>query len=158
MRVRRVPVMIVVAIPAVFAGDARAQEPALRMDTPSLSVTRDGLTAQATVGSFCAGWCVDTSYPLPIRGRLPVRPGGRVLLTTSVAARELDAQLVRVRGRRFKELARLTVRQRSPHRWVATLPARLRGANRVDVFIRWRNNTDGDGDASFQAGIRTGCR
>jgi hypothetical protein len=105
------------------------------------------------------GFCVDTVYPLPVNGRLPVRARGRVVLETSVEASELTAGLTRVRGSRVEPIGgHLGVRRLSANRWAVTLPTRLRNANVLDVFLRWNNPHDGRGDASFSGGIRQTCR
>jgi hypothetical protein len=138
------------------------------IDGPTLSMSRAGLTAQATPGSMCTqpppseasspGVCIDAAYPLPVHGRLPVRPRGRVVLESSVRASKLDVQLTRVRGRSAKPVGRrLTVRRLSAKRWAVTLPPRLRNARVLDVFIRWNNPHDGRGDASFWGGISQTC-
>jgi hypothetical protein len=113
------------------------------------AVERDELT----------GICVDTGYPLPVYGRLPVRAGGPVVLESSVEASDLNAHLTRVRGGRFTPVGgRLTIRRLSAKRWAVTLPARLHCASVLDVLLRWNNPRDGRSDANFWGGIRQGCR
>jgi hypothetical protein len=138
------------------------------VEGPTLSLSRAGLTAQATAGSMCRqpppgeagpGLCVDAAYPLAVRGRLPVRPRGRVVLETSVDASKLHARLMRVRGRAVERVGgRLEVRRLSGRRWAVTLPGQLGDADVLDVFLRWENPRDGHGDASFWGGIRRACR
>ena len=164
MRIRPIAALVVLSVPAVFASAVSGQAPSETgsVDGPTLSMSRAGLTAQATPGSMCIqppGVCVDTAYPLTVHGRLPIRPRGRVVLEPSVEASELVAGLRRVRGSRVDPVGtRLTVRRLSARRWAVTLPKRLRNANVLDVFLRWDNPHDGRGDASFWGGIRRTCR
>jgi hypothetical protein len=152
-------VLMGLAVPAAFATGVSGQA---TIEGPTLSLARAGLTAQATLGSFCVdrpGFCADAAYPLPVRGRLPVRPGGRVVLETSVEASELSVRLLRVPARRTTPVGRqLTVRRLAPKRWAVTLPERLRDATVLDVFLLWDNPRDGSGDASFWGGVRQLCR
>ena len=134
-------------------------------DRPTLSIKRAGLFVRATLGSFCtspsagAGLCADSAYPLRVRGRLPVRPGGRVVLKPSVEARSVVARLMRVDGRDFEPVGRkLAVRRLSARRWAVELRRDLGGANVLDVSLRWQNPRDGAGDANFWGGIRRSCR
>ena len=160
-----------VALSGVFATGVSAADAGLatQADLPTLSINRAGLSARATLGSFCVtppatdetgtGLCADSRYPLRVRGRLPVRPGGRVVLKSSVRARVVVARLVRVDGAEFETVGRrLAVRRISPRRWAVRLRNDLGGANVLDVSMRWRNPRDGRGDASFWGGIRRSCR
>jgi hypothetical protein len=159
MRIWPVAVLMGLAVPVVLASGVSGQA---TIEGPTLSITRAGLTAEASPGSFCVdppGFCADAAYPLPVRGRLPVRPGGRVVLEPSVDASKLSVRLLRVPARRIMPVGRqLTVRRLAPKRWAVTLPRRLRDATVLDVFMRWDNPRDGSGDASFWGGIRQLCR
>jgi hypothetical protein len=171
MRIWPIAAFIGLAVPAAFASGVSGQAPSEigPVNGPTLSMSRAGLTAQATPGSMCTqppssdvsspGVCVDTAYPRRVHGRLPVRPRGRVVLESSVEASELHAQLTRVRGSSVTPVGgHLTVRRLSAKRWTVTLPTGLRNASRLDVLLRWNNPHDGRGDASFSGGIRQTCQ
>jgi hypothetical protein len=171
MRIWPVATFVGLAVPAAFAGGVSGRAPGEigPVNGPTLSMSRAGLTAEATPGSMCTqppssemsspGICVDTGYPLPVYGRLPVRAGGPVVLESSVEASDLNAHLTRVRGGRFTPVGgRLTIRRLSAKRWAVTLPARLHCASVLDVLLRWNNPRDGRGDANFWGGIRQGRR
>jgi hypothetical protein len=158
------------AAPAVLASGVLGLASHRRAETgaPELWISRAGLTERATTGSYCmerstgggdsTGACADAGYPLPTRGRLPVRPGTRVILRTSVQAGTVHAVLVRVDGSRFEQVGRhLHVRRLSARRWAVELPARLRSASVLDVSLRWDNAQDGRGDADFWGGFRQDC-
>lgn len=115
-----------------------------------------GLYVRATLGTYCwererSGICADAAYPLKVRGRLPVRPRGRVALRFADHARHVRVSLTRVRDREAKSLDWRTRARRpteNPHRWRFRLPRKLRGANRLDISARYPN-----GDGHFSAGI-----
>jgi hypothetical protein len=70
----------------------------------------------------------------------------------------VEAHLVRPTGTILDRVGRkLSVRRISAHRWAVELPARLRGAHVLDVFLRWDNARDGKGDADFWGAIREAC-
>lgn len=159
------------AIPAVFATGVLGDSPhrSAAIDGGSLTIGRAGLFEHATRGSFCTqspspdggttGRCADSGYPLPTHGRLPVRPGARVVVRPSVVASELEARLLRVQGSSFPPpTRRLHVQRLSSRKWAVELPERLGGGNVLDVSLRWNNAHDGRGDADFWGAIRSGCR
>lgn len=115
-----------------------------------------GLWTKAALGSYCwtrdrAGVCSDQVAPRRVRGELPVRPRGRVGLIVADHAERVDVSLHRVAGRGVKSIRwkrRAHRPSANPHRWRVRLPAKLRGANRIDVYARYPG-----GDAHFVAGI-----
>ena len=117
-------------------------------DRPGLSVSHAGLTARASLGSFCAdGLCADALHPPQPKGRLPVRSRARLTLRFTRDATTVEAALGR-RGTRVLSVQKVTARK-----WKVRLPRRLHGARIVDVFA-----SGDDWDGSFWAGIRAGCR
>lgn len=116
-----------------------------------------GLWTKGALGAYCwtrdgAGVCADRVYPDRVPGRLPVRPGGRVALIVPDHARGVSVSLTRVRSDKGRSIGWRTKAHRptgNPHRWRLRLPARLRDADRIDVFARYA----GGGDAFFSAGI-----
>jgi hypothetical protein len=170
MDVRPWAALIGLAVSGAFAAGVPGADAggSAQIDSPTLSIRHAGLVARATTGSFCSippagagatpGICADSAYPLRVRGRLPVRPGGRAILRFSVEPDAVVAHLVRVDGRDFEVLGRkLAVRRLSARRWAVRLRRDLAGANVLDVSIRWRNPRDGQGDANFWGGIRRVC-
>jgi hypothetical protein len=169
MRIRAMAALVGLAAPAALASGVWAGAPGeeIRIDGPTLAISRAGLTANAARGSFCAsppagtvapGICVDGRYPLSVRGRLPVRPGGRVVLRFDVDVNELQVRLGDVDGATFERIGGpLTVKRLGRLRWAVKLPQRLGTARLLDVFVRWNNSEDGRGDASFWGGIRQEC-
>jgi hypothetical protein len=144
----------VVAIAAVVLGPAGAHPPG---EQPKrIWVESGGLYVRPALGAYCwmhdrVGVCADRVYPREVRGKLPVRPRGAVGLIVPDHARSVSAWLTRVRGGEPERLRWKTTARRptaNPHRWRLRLPARLRGADRLDVFVRYSG-----GDASFSAGI-----
>ena len=117
-------------------------------------VGRGGETVRATLGSYCIAddgpmVCADAAYPLEVRGRLDVSPPKLVVLRThDTQIKRLTARLLRVKGDEIEDLGRIDVERAYSHvaRWRADIPRRLRGANRIDLFIRYAN---GIGDANF---------
>lgn len=97
----------------------------------------------------------------PPRERLTVRPGDRVLLRFQDNPRiEDDVRSVRVSVARAhaEGLTTLaTVRPRrvsgTANRWQFRMPARLRGANALDMRARFRG-PQGDGSSDYLAGLR----
>lgn len=140
---------------AIWLAAAAAQEP--RAHPRKIWVGSGGLYVRASLGSHCwsgrqgAGFCADAAYPIGVRGRLTVRPGDRVTLLAPDHARRVHVSLLRVEG---STIDRVDWRVRAhrvgdgPHRWRFRLPAKLRNANRLDVFVRYKR-----GDADFWAGI-----
>ena len=163
---RRVALLCGVLLTGACATSGARADPDIAVQTPTLSLKHAGLYEMATQGTFCvtpppgggSGLCADFAYPLPVAGRLPVRPGGRVVLRSSVEATSVIARLLRVDGSTIKPVATsLRVSQLSAKRWAVKLPRRLRHANVLDAFIRWDNAIDGRGDADYWGGIRRDC-
>lgn len=129
-----------------------------------LEVSSHGLTARATLGTFCRSTsnhdgtgstlCDDAAYPLDTRGRVPVHRGGRVHLELNYAARRVSVAPVHFSrdGERFHfgRPARVRRKDGDARRFVARLPNRLERRTRaLDVFVRYRNGDDAD----FWAGL-----
>ena len=133
----------------------------------SLSLSSRGLIIKGKLGSYClpvgerGSVCSDAVFdPTPTRGRLPVRPGGRLAIRTGTAAKLVNVQLARAGSdAAAPAFTSKTLRGRplgaSKQRWVTRLPLDLKGSNLVDVFVRYSF-----GDASFAARLRTerACR
>ncbi len=159
------PRTIAVALAIVAAGTFAGQAPANHQDPPyRLKVTSHGLTARATLGSFCRSvsnhdgtgstFCGDSAYPLETRGRVPVHPGGRVHLKTNYRAGSVTVAPVHFsrNGKRFSEGDGRRARPSGDagRAWTVRLPKRLEPRTRaLDVFIRY----PGRGDADFWAGL-----
>ena len=148
---------------AVMLTDASAA----RDHRPALRVAHDGLTARASLGTYCTSppagargfaGCADYRYPLRLRARLPVRAGATLVLRTRFKARNLAASLLSVDERTMKPVGEpLVVRRTAARRWAVVLPADLGGANVLNVSTTWRNARDGRGDANFWTAIRPDC-
>lgn len=140
-----------------------------------LSVLYRGLYVRATAGTATitehdagAGYTTihgDAAYPLPLRGRLPVRPGAGLLVLTDARWRKLSAGLIRLRRIRrphagYEEIDYLrSVRARRvpgrPRRWRVRLPQRLRGADVLELSVRGRGPGPYRRDSvNFWAGLR----
>ncbi|MQA76464.1 MAG: hypothetical protein GEU88_19415 [Solirubrobacterales bacterium] len=118
-----------------------------------------GETARATLGSYCVshgrvGVCSDSAYPLPVRGGIRVSPGDRVTVRTGDRAiKRVSVGLLRVRGRRIESgdwSARAERVPGRPRRFSVELSSDLERANRLDVFVRYRDRI---GDADYWARI-----
>ena len=135
-------------VAAAWMGGSQPGQAQEAPDRPGLSVSHAGLTARATLGSFCAdGLCADALHPPQPKGRLPVRSRSRLTLRFTRDATAVQARLGRRGGRA------LSVQKVTSRKWTVRLPRKLHGAKIVDVFAR------GDAwDGSFWAGIRAGCR
>jgi hypothetical protein len=158
-----------VATPAVLAGSGSAASSGAssRNHTPALWFRHAGLTERATLGSYCVstvqpdgtstGGCGDAAYPLRTHGRLPVRPGGRVVVRTSVVARHLQATLLQAGSSSSNPNGgRLHARRLSARRWAVRIPAVVPSGGVLDVSLRWHDARDGQGDADFWGGMRVG--
>jgi hypothetical protein len=142
---------------ALLLPDAGARGGADRPRT--LLVDNHALIVKATLGSYCVadasvGICADVAYPLQVRGRLPVAPGERLKLRThdrKVASARVS--LLRVSGDEIESVGRSGRARRAPghqSRWLVRLPDDLGGANRLEVFVRYRDHI---GDADYWAGL-----
>lgn len=156
---------IVGALAVAAAGAFATQAPASHQDPPyRLKVSSHGLTANATLGSFCqsvsnhdgtgSSFCADAAYPLETRGRVPVHPGARVRFKTNYRARSVSVAPVHFSrdGERFGygDSRRARPRGDAGRAWSVRLSGRLEPRTRaLDVFIRY----PGRGDADFWAGL-----
>jgi hypothetical protein len=150
-----VAVGALLAVTAIGLAAATAHEP--RAHPRQIWVGSGGLYVRASLGSYCwsrregAGICADAAYPIDVRGRLPVQARDRVTLLAPDHARRVQVSLLRVEGSSIDQIdwrARARRVGDGPHRWRVRLPADLRNANRLDVFVRYKA-----GDADFWAGI-----
>ena len=136
---------VLVSAPTAGAGSERPRP---------LYASARGDTVRATLGSYCIAdggptLCADAAYPLPVHGHLDVSPPRLVVLRThDTEIKRLSAHLLRVEGDDIDQLRRIDVHRASSHgaRWRAEMPLHLRGANRIDVFVRYRDDI---GDANF---------
>lgn len=120
----------------------------------TLYASARGETVRATLGSYCIAedgpmLCADAAYPLAVHGHLDVSPPRLVVLRThDTQIKRLSARLLRVEGDDIERLGRIDVKRAFSHgaRWRAEMPPDLRGANRIDVFVRY---VDDIGDANF---------
>lgn len=158
--------LVLAAFLVVSFGALAAPSSADHQDAPyRLTVASHGLTARATLGSFCqsvsyhdgtgSSFCGDAAYPLDTRGRVPAHPGGRVVLETNYPARSVSVAPVHFSkdGERFRygESSRARPKGDRRRRWKVLLPNRFERRTRaLDVFVRY---SDG-GDASFWAGFK----
>ena len=105
----------------------------------------------ATLGTHCAPVdggvrCADYRYPLRTEERLPIHPGGRILLDFQVKPQEIDAQL---RDRRSRSVYELQTRGHGRERTIR-LPRELpRGWDRLGFFVRYER-----GDADFEVDLK----
>ncbi len=134
-------------------------------------LTSEGLTVRAELGPSCLYGrpvgqeprnilCTDKFYnPGPGRAALPVRGGGRLVVTTGAAAkyvrvsyekpnRDGTGPVVVFRGGRARRADRAGLR------WKTRLPKRVRAARNVVVGVKFRDGAI----ASFGTRISTGAR
>ena len=97
------PLLLFAVAGVVVAAWMGASQPGVAQeapDRPGLSVSHAGLTARASLGSFCAdGLCADALHPPQPKGRLPVRSRARLTLRFTRDATTVEAGLGR-RGTR----------------------------------------------------------
>jgi hypothetical protein len=110
------------------------------------------VTVTPTSGSYCRSGadqslCADAAYPLPIKRRLPVRPGGRITIASDEPLSDVDTCLETKRLRRF----RCADAAGSGTHWRVRLPHRLRRADRLSIFVRY---PQGDGDYALGLRVR----
>jgi len=121
---------------------------------PGLRVARAGVSVAAPLFSFCSGGlCGDGFVPRPA-GRLPVLPGGSVVIESSDDVTRADATLLRhVAGDRYQQVGTaLNAERITARRWRVTLPVRHQGAGVLMVSVAWPG-----GDATGAAGLRERC-
>ena len=110
-----------------------------------VTATSHGKTVQATVGSHCTPvrggvGCADSAYPLQTEKRLPIHPGGRIVLEFRVKPEEIDPQL---RNRRSRPVFELKAKGRGKQRTIR-LPRELpKGTDRLGFFVGYER---GDAD------------
>jgi hypothetical protein len=125
-----------------------------------LVVAAGGERVKATLGSYCVfegnqGVCADAIYPLPVHGRLAVRPRQRI----EVRTHDREVESVEVEGLRVKrgEISQagwdvaVAVAPGGQRSFRPRLPDDLGRANRLDISLRYE---DGLGDANYWIGIR----
>lgn len=178
MAVRRAPVgaVVVAGLLALVPGAVpiAAGAPAPSYSPLPVLISARGETVPAGSGSYCVNGvselgsdtsmseCGDASEATrPPRERLAVGPGDRVLLRfqgnprIEDDVRAVHVSVVRVGAEGPITLA--TVKPRrvagTPNRWQFRMPARLRGANALDVRARFRG-PQGDGSSDYLAGLR----
>jgi hypothetical protein len=133
---------------ALLAATAQTADPHPQHDLVASSHSRE---VQASLGSHCTPTddgmlCADHTYPLPAEKRLPVHPGGRIVLEFGAEPRELDPQL---RDRRSRSVYELRVRG-SGRRRTIRLPRNLpKGTDRLGVFVGYAR-----GDADFEVDLK----
>jgi hypothetical protein len=116
-----------------------------------LVATSHGKQVQASLGSHCtpangAMACADKAYPLPVKKRLRMHGGGRILLDFRAKPVEIHPEL---RDRRSRSVLELTARGSGRHRRVR-LPRRLpKGTDRLGVFVSYER-----GSADFEIDLK----
>ena len=130
---------------------AAAAPGAERQPQHDVVVSSHGRSVPATLGTHCAPVnggvrCADYQYPLRTKVRLPIHPGGRIVLDFRVKPQEIDAQL---RDRRSRSVFELQTRGRGRERTIR-LPRELpRGWDRLGFFVRYAR-----GDADFEVDLK----
>ena len=124
----------------------------------SMKATSGGKTVKSTQGSYCGagggvGICADYRYPLHVKCKLPVKPGGVVTITTARVALTVSASLV---GR--NPVGHLKRLKKAPGGtdagWRFRLPANVREYPAVSASASY-----GDGDSKTWTGFATqACR
>ena len=110
-----------------------------------------GRDIQATLGTHCVPVngrvrCAEYRYPLRTKVRLPIHPGGRIVLTFKVKPQEIDAQL---RDRRSRPVYELETKGRGRERTIR-LPRELPpGSDRLGFWVRYSR-----GDADFEVDLK----
>ncbi len=140
--------LAVLTLAALLATAATAHAKA---DPPALALAHGGQTAEATIGSFCAGGlCVDRTHPAKPSERLDVQGGDRVTLRLNMRAKRVTVHLLRIRAGGTGRIGRRVAAERiTGKRWRVRLPQHLRRANGLDVFARGKG-----WDAAFWGGLR----
>ena len=117
----------------------------------NVTATSHGKTVQATLGTNCTPTrggmvCADYAYPLDTGKRLPIHPGGRIVLQFKAKPVEIDAQL---RNRRSAPVFELKAKGRGKERRIR-LPRELpKGSDRLGFFVAYER-----GDADFEVDLR----
>jgi hypothetical protein len=128
-----------------------AEQPAV-LDSPGLTLSRAGLSAEGSLGTYClAPACVDFTHPAEPEGRLPVHGRSRVTLDFTLSADRVHVALGRHGG------GALHVERLSATRWTVRLPRKLHGARILDISVDGKDASGNTWDANFWGGIRSGC-
>jgi len=128
-------------------GALSAPGSASREDLPKrLTVTTDGLSARAIIGSHCLRdpeqpesppLCEDKAGEPGTRRKLPIRPRHLVTLATGADASRVFIELSKAGGGRLLASGRATAVGRSARRWTFRLPRRLRRASLLEVYVTY---------------------
>ena len=162
---RSVTFFICLAIGAALAGVA----PAATGTPPvhKLSATSHGVTVQARVFTFCrtltdpggmgTGLCSD-GFPSATYKRLPVHPGGSVLIAVGAPVTSLSARYATADGAGAARALKVTRLGTGRRRFKISLPASRPGALLI-VSTNYRDVPTADGkrdsgDAHFSIGLR----
>lgn len=132
---------------------------------PRILVSRANVIVPATLGSYCwkresggsgVNMCGDAAFPLPVKCRLPVKPGGRIKVDTRLDATRLSVGLVRLGKDDFGHLKWSRTKQRPNGRrhWTFRLPKAPASAGTIEISATYEQ-----GGASSWAGLETeNCR
>jgi hypothetical protein len=133
-------------------GAAGNAEQTVTLDTPGLTLSRAGLSAEGSLGTYClAPACVDFTHPPEPEGRLPVRGRSRVTLEFTLSAERVSVTLGRNGG------GAIHVERLSARRWIVRLPRKLDGAHILDISVDGKDASGHTWDANFWGGIRSAC-
>lgn len=136
------------ALLAALSAAAPGAQPEPQRDVVAASHMR---VVPATLGTHCAPvnggvTCAEHRYPLRTEERLPIHPGGRIVLDFRVRPLEIDAQL---RDRRSRPVYELHTRGRGRVRTIR-LPRELPpGSDRLGFWVRYER-----GDADFEVDLK----
>ena len=152
---------------AALAALAASLVPILRADaeTPPPApptLVSLGKVAQATLGSTCwktegGGQCADAAYPLPVRCKLPVKPGAKLVVRLHRPADSVTATVDKrdgMPGRRLPAWKNRSGNVAGSSLWRFRQTKRLLGAAAIDVFAYFPG-----GDLDSWTGVKTdACR
>ena len=138
----------VLAFSAALAAAAPGAERHPQQDVVASSHSR---SVQATLGSHCTPTqdgmvCADHRYPLRTKVRLPIHPGGRIVLQLRARPTEIDAQLRDRRSRSVYELRTKGSGMRRTIRLPRELPP---GSDRLGFFVGYER-----GSADFEVDLK----
>ena len=134
--------------------EARAASTAGGPAEARVKVTTRGLTATPERGNSCLDGpdgtvCADHSYDPTPRGELPIRAGGRLVITTDVRA-ALVRVFVEEPGPRPVYYGRARPLDETRRRWRFSLPKQLRRGNALRILVEYPR---GAGFANFHLGV-----
>jgi hypothetical protein len=136
---------------ALLIALAVAAPGAERQPQHDVTASSHARTVPAALGTHCAPVngrvrCAEHRYPLRTKERLPIHPGGRIVLDFRVKPLEIDAQL---RDRRSRPVYELRTRGRGRERAIR-LPRDLPpGSDRLGFWVRYER-----GDADFEVDLK----